>query len=56
MSVGGAETAVPADADAADRQALAKALLIAADQDMYQVKTEMRGAPGAWPPTVRRAP
>jgi diguanylate cyclase (GGDEF)-like protein/PAS domain S-box-containing protein len=45
MSVGQAQTAVPADAGAADHQELAKALLIAADQDMYRVKAEMRGAP-----------
>ena len=42
MSVGGAETAVPADAGAAEHQELAKALLIAADHDMYRAKTEMR--------------
>lgn len=42
MSVGGAESAVPADAGAAEHQELAKALLIAADQDMYRAKTEMR--------------
>ena len=44
MSVGTAETAVPADADAAGHRELAKALLIAADHDMYRVKTEMRRA------------
>lgn len=42
MSVGAAETAVPANADAAGHQELASALLIAADHDMYRVKTEMR--------------
>ena len=47
MSVGQAETAVPADADAAAHKELATALLLAADQDMYRVKTEMRGAVGA---------
>ncbi|MCX6497329.1 MAG: sensor domain-containing diguanylate cyclase [Arthrobacter sp.] len=45
MSVGLAETAVPADAEAADYPELAKALLFAADQDMYRVKSEMHGAP-----------
>ncbi|MET3812385.1 sensor domain-containing diguanylate cyclase [Arthrobacter sp. UYEF3] len=44
ISVGRAETAVPADSDVADHRELAKALLIAADQDMYRVKAEMRGA------------
>jgi diguanylate cyclase (GGDEF)-like protein/PAS domain S-box-containing protein len=43
MSVGQAETAVPADADPAAHKELAKALLFAADQDMYRVKTDMRG-------------
>ena len=42
MSVGRADTAVPADAGEAGHQELAKALLIAADQDMYRVKSEMR--------------
>lgn len=42
ISVGQAETVVPADSDPADRQELAKTLLITADQDMYRVKTEMR--------------
>lgn|GEM_PF-6603673 len=44
MSVGQAETAVPADADSAAHKELATALLLAADQDIYRVKTEMRGA------------
>ena len=44
MSVGAAEVAVPADADAAGHRELASALLIAADHDMYRVKTEMRRA------------
>jgi diguanylate cyclase (GGDEF)-like protein len=44
LSVGRAETAVPADADAAGHKELAKSLLFAADQDMYRVKTEMRAA------------
>ncbi|XAS63730.1 diguanylate cyclase domain-containing protein [Pseudarthrobacter sp. So.54] len=49
MSVGRADTAVPADAGEAGHQELAKALLIAADQDMYRVKSAMRrvAAPGA---------
>ena len=47
MSVGQAETAVPADAGPAEHKKLAKALLLAADQDMYRVKTEMRGAQNA---------
>jgi len=47
MSVGQAETAVPADADSAAHKELATALLLAADQDIYRVKTEMRGAVGA---------
>ena len=47
MAVGVAETAVPADASAADHLELAEALLIAADQDMYRVKTAMRGSPAA---------
>jgi diguanylate cyclase (GGDEF)-like protein/PAS domain S-box-containing protein len=47
ISVGRADTAVPADANAADHQELAKALLIAADRDMYRVKTEMRSARAA---------
>ena len=47
MSVGQAETAVPADAGPAAHKDLAKALLLAADQDMYRVKTLMRGALGA---------
>ncbi|WP_051533175.1 sensor domain-containing protein [Arthrobacter sp. 9MFCol3.1] len=47
MSVGQAETAVPADADPAAHKELATALLLAADQDMYRVKTEMRGAVAA---------
>ncbi len=45
MSVGLAETAVPADAETDDYPELAKALLFAADQDMYRVKSEMHGAP-----------
>lgn len=45
MAVGLAETAVPADS--AHHGELAGALLIAADQDMYRVKTAMRGAPAA---------
>ncbi|WP_364744213.1 GGDEF domain-containing protein [Arthrobacter sp. LAR12-1-1.1] len=44
MSVGQAETAVRADAAAAEHKELATALLLAADQDMYRIKTEMRGA------------
>ena len=44
MAVGTAEAAVPADADAAGHRELASALLIAADHDMYRVKTEMRRA------------
>ena len=44
MSVGQAETEVRRDADPAEHKELAKALLLAADQDMYRVKTEMRGA------------
>ena len=44
MSVGQAETAVPADADSAAHKELATALLLAADQDITGVKTEMRGA------------
>ena len=44
MAVGTADTAVPADADAAGHRELASALLIAADHDMYRVKTEMRRA------------
>jgi len=45
MSVGAADTAVPAGgADTAGHQELASALLIAADHDMYRVKTEMRRA------------
>ncbi|MEC5189740.1 GGDEF domain-containing protein [Arthrobacter sp. MP_M7] len=44
MSVGRADTAVPADAGEAGHQELAKALLIAADQDMYRVKSERRRA------------
>jgi hypothetical protein len=47
MSVGRAATAVPADADAAEHKELPTALLFAADQDMYRVKTAMRGAPAA---------
>ena len=47
MSVGQAETEVPADADPAKHKELATALLLAADQDMYRVKTEMRRALGA---------
>jgi len=47
MSVGQAETAVPAHADPAAHKELARALLLAADQGMYRVKTEMRGAVGA---------
>jgi diguanylate cyclase (GGDEF)-like protein/PAS domain S-box-containing protein len=47
MSVGQAETAVPADAGPAEYKKLAEALLLAADQDMYRVKTEMRGAQNA---------
>lgn len=43
MSVGLAETAVPADADAAGRRDLAKALLSGADRDMYRLKTATRG-------------
>lgn len=45
ISVGRAETVVPADAGALERQSLAKALLITADQDMYRVKTETRMVP-----------
>lgn len=44
MSVGRAETAVPEHAGAAEYEELAKALLIAADQDMYRVKTATRGS------------
>jgi diguanylate cyclase (GGDEF)-like protein/PAS domain S-box-containing protein len=44
MSVGVADTAVPADSDGAGHRELATALLIAADHDMYRVKTEMRRA------------
>ncbi|RKR12749.1 GGDEF domain-containing protein [Arthrobacter oryzae] len=47
MSVGRAETTVPAGTDSAGRKELAEALLSAADQDMYRVKTEMRSAPAA---------
>ena len=45
ISVGRAETVVPPDAGTLERQALARALLITADQDMYRVKTEMRMVP-----------
>lgn len=44
MSVGQAETEVPAGADPAEHKELATVLLLAADQDMYRVKTEMRRA------------
>ena len=44
MSVGRADTAVRADAGPAEHRELAKALLLAADLDMYRVKAEMRGA------------
>jgi diguanylate cyclase (GGDEF)-like protein/PAS domain S-box-containing protein len=47
MSVGAAETAVPADADEPGHRELASALLIAADHDMYRIKTEMRRAAAA---------
>lgn len=47
ISVGRAHTDVPADAGAAGHEELAKALLFAADQDMYRVKTEMRAASAA---------
>ena len=46
MAVGVADTAVPADS-AADHRELAESLLIAADQDMYRVKTAMRSASAA---------
>ena len=44
MSVGRADTVVQADAGPAEHKELAKALLLAADLDMYRVKSEMRGA------------
>jgi diguanylate cyclase (GGDEF)-like protein/PAS domain S-box-containing protein len=43
MSVGLAETAVPADADGTRHRDLAKALLSGADQDMYRLKTGTSG-------------
>ncbi|MGO4807633.1 diguanylate cyclase [Arthrobacter sp. 2MCAF15] len=43
MSVGQADTAVRAAAGPAEHKELAKALLLAADLDMYRVKTEMSG-------------
>jgi diguanylate cyclase (GGDEF)-like protein/PAS domain S-box-containing protein len=43
MSVGLAQTAVPAGAGTAECQELAKALLIAADQDMYRLKARTPG-------------
>jgi diguanylate cyclase (GGDEF)-like protein/PAS domain S-box-containing protein len=53
LAVGQAQAAVAADAGAADFPALASSLLVAADQDMYRVKTEMSSAPPAGAPLTR---